>query len=102
MERTLLFGEKGRIREKGDRDAGFLRRVTALGEGRPDPALRPGGQGTAGEKQRAQNRHPFISSLLTPISKRATFIKLSGRQAIAWHAMRKVRASQGRVPANGR
>ena len=79
MERTLLFGEKGRIRGKGDWDAGFLRRVTALGEGRPDPALRPGGQGTAGEKQRAQNRHPFVSSLLTPISKRATFIKLSGR-----------------------
>ena len=25
-----------------------------------------------------------------------------GGQAIAWHAMRKVRASQGRVPANGR
>ena len=55
MERTLLFGEKGRIREKGDRDAGFLRRVTALGEGRPDPALRPGGQGTAGEKEAGKN-----------------------------------------------
>ena len=32
MERTLLFGEKGRIRGKGDRDAGFLRRVTAWGK----------------------------------------------------------------------
>ena len=60
MERTLLFGEKGRIRGKGDRDAGFLRRVTALREGTPAPALRPGGQGTAGEKQRAQNRISIV------------------------------------------
>ena len=73
------FWRKGQNPGEGDRGAGFLRRVTALREGTPAPALRPGGQGTAGEKQRAQNRHPFVSSLLTPISKRATFIKLSGR-----------------------
>ena len=73
------FWRKGQNPE----ERGPGRRLSAArdgpGEGRPDPALRPGGQGTAGEKQRAQNRHPFVSSLLTPISKRATFIKLSGR-----------------------
>ena len=39
---------------------------------------------------------------LTPALKRDTLKRLSGGQAIARETVRKVRASQGRVPANGR
>ena len=90
MESRTPFGEKGQNPGKGDRDAGFLRRVTALRGGPPGPALRPGRTGEPREK--TAGAEPSSLRFFPPDTHFQTcylYKAVRAARAIAWHAMRK-------------